>query len=136
MFRWLAERLKGASREQTGIISAQADKYGVLLMRSDGDALKLHWQDVAHVRGYKRDLLTVDSIVIEFERTDGTVVWSWEEDPAYREVIAAAERYLADFPPYEAWHAVVAFPPFETRHHTLWGKPSAESPGLPHSPSE
>ncbi|MEL6741221.1 MAG: hypothetical protein AAFP26_11250, partial [Planctomycetota bacterium] len=126
MFHWLAERLKAVGRAPTRIVAVEADEHGMLLTRSEGEDLGLLWSDVARVAGYKRDLFTLNSIVIEFERVDGTSIWSWEEDQAFHEVVAAAERYLPGFPPYDAWYAVVVLPPMETRRHTLWGEPTPD----------
>ncbi|MFG0304582.1 MAG: hypothetical protein ACF8Q5_00035 [Phycisphaerales bacterium JB040] len=131
MFRWIAERFKRDSREPIRIDAVQADEFGMHSKRSSGEALHLLWRDVVLVRGYKRDLLTTDSVVIEFELPNAVVIRSWEEDPAFREVVAAAERYLTGFPPYKVWYAVVVMPPFKTRFHTLWGQPTDEAPALP-----
>lgn len=92
----------------------------VPLKRRKNQAVRVDWQRVLEVQGYKRDLITTDLVCIAFVLENDTTV---EIDEEMRGFTALCEELPAALPgvlPSERWYQDIAFGPAETKMARLF----------------
>ena len=97
-------------------MNAEIDTDGLLI-----DGRRVSWSDVEEVYAYKDDLFAFDEIRLGFRIADNGASWTVSESwPGYPELLAALPLR---FPGIRTdWFSEVAFPAFEAKRTTLWGR--------------
>ena len=97
-------------------MKAEIDSDGLLI-----DGRRVFWSDVREVYAYKEDLFAFDEIRLGFRIDDDGASWTVSEScSGYPGLLAALPLR---FPGIRTdWFSEVAFPAFEAKRTTLWGK--------------
>ena len=97
---------------------------GVRLLKRDNEVWAFRWEDVTRVETYKRDLLSVDMICLDFSVEAQQFVYpTHDEMDGFDTLCRELARYFPSVP--EDWWSDVAFPAFATNHRVLYQKPTA-----------
>ena len=75
----------------------------------------LRWPEIETVEVFKRDLFTYDLICIQFRTKQEQPVEFDEDDPSWKELMAALPVHLPGCKAWSDWFSAVAFPAFEAK---------------------
>ena len=97
---------------------------GLRLLKRDNEVWAFRWEDVTRVETYKRDLLSVDMVCLDFSvEAQQSVYPTHDEMDGFDILCRELARYFPSVP--EDWWSGVAFPAFATNHRVLYQKPTA-----------
>jgi len=77
----------------------------------------IEWSDIVEICAFKIDLFSYDEVRFSISLRNGTDLELSEEQPGFREFVAALK---ARFPTVEGWENWVIQPPFETNMTVLY----------------
>lgn len=80
------------------------------------------WDRVNEVRVFKRDLFSYDLICLVVVSDDGFVIEIDEEDPNWKDLMAAIPENLPGALRWGDWFSDVAFPAFVTNERMIFSK--------------
>ncbi len=108
------------------ILTVSADDVGYQWFSKNGKVrhtAALRWADVSSVEVFKRDLITYDLICIQVRtpKEEEPVEFD-EEDPNWKQLMAALPVRLPGCKPRNHWYSEVAFPAFETKLKRVYEK--------------
>ena len=94
------------------------DDYGDFLYDDEGFSIvlnevrvRLKWEDLHTALGFKRDLLTVDSICLQLFFSTGITIELYEELPGWYQFL---KRMVLVFPQTKGWEGEIVHPAFAT----------------------
>ena len=80
----------------------------------------LPWNQVVAVRAFKKDMVSVDLICLQFETADGRRCLVHEEMVGWESLVEELPDYLPGFPLYSTWWSRVAKPAFAANEQVLY----------------
>jgi hypothetical protein len=121
MFERLREFWRRFLRGGRGQLSLAVTELGVVLSADGRERWHFAWADVTRIETYKRDLLTVDTICLDFCVGGRQLTYPTHDDMSGFDDLCG--RLRDRFPRIaEDWLREVAFPAFETNHRVLYEK--------------
>lgn len=108
MFTWLRDRLTARQRAVSRI---SVDAGGFVVVNGNGSDVSVRWSDVIEVLAYKRDLLSVDEIILAFRQRQAPerVIEISEDCQGFADVSHAMQRELGVS---DTWYFDTARKPF------------------------
>ncbi len=91
------------------------------------------WGDIVRAIAFKRDLITVDCICVQFTAGDGRTLEANEEMEGWESFINSMPEYLPGSKVWSECFSQVAFPAFTTNETVVFERASASIVPLPGS---
>jgi hypothetical protein len=112
------------------------DSAGIVVAGNSPSAEPTHvmaWGDIVRAIAFKRDLITVDCICVQFTAGDGRTLEANEEMEGWESFINSMPEYLPGSKVWSECFSQVAFPAFTTNETVVFERASASIVPLPGS---
>ena len=107
-------------------MAIEVDESGVALREMSastaGVIVSWSWSSVERVQAFKRDLVVVDLICLQFSLAGGKVIEVDEEMKGFEALVAVMPQQLLGCPPFAEWWHPVAVPAFATNERVLYAR--------------
>lgn len=117
MYRWLC------ARKVRSITRLVVDDLGVSLVHGNEPPIRISWDEIVEIQGYKRDLVTVDLVCFDVEVKKGAEKMTYtihEEMKGFEQVSHVFAKTLPGFD--KEWRGRVVKPAFVENRTLLFGR--------------
>jgi hypothetical protein len=97
----------------------RVDDTGFEVLCAGEPKIRVTWDSVIEIAGFKHDLFSYDEICLGFRCTDeDQFLWAGEEDIGFDSLLKEVERRFSDLRP--GWYRAIAVPAFQENWTSIW----------------